>query len=334
MDPFEHIQEAPDLSGQVVVLDGKPIFTGSYSCVYKGELREDGQLVAIKVINAVRGSALHTMRRKLLRERTAWGALDHPNILPLYGFADDNKLFEPFGALISPWMQQGDAVDFLAENQDLLTDEDKVELWRDVVEGVNYLHSFNPQLVHGDLKPRNILIDDSGHARICDFGLVRVYLEGGSSGFTTTTNHTGTERYLAYELVIAAEDACPTVASDVWAVGCIGLEFVFSQPPYSARKGNYGGAIYADIRAGIPPATRPDDIAHHLDSLWIYLELCWGPDPDKRPSAAALSVWLQALLEHSSKPIEEHSLSEIQTNNEEEVIGESLEEDSKISPCR
>ncbi|KIM25260.1 hypothetical protein M408DRAFT_10599 [Serendipita vermifera MAFF 305830] len=55
MDSFEHIQEAPDLSGQVVVLDGKPIFTGSYSCVYKGELREDGQLVAIKVINAVRG---------------------------------------------------------------------------------------------------------------------------------------------------------------------------------------------------------------------------------------------------------------------------------------
>ncbi|KIM25262.1 hypothetical protein M408DRAFT_331357 [Serendipita vermifera MAFF 305830] len=66
-------------------------------------------------------------------------------------------------------MQQGDAVDFLAENEHLLTDGERVGLWRDVVEGVSYLHSFNPQLVHGDLKPRNILIDDSGHARICDF---------------------------------------------------------------------------------------------------------------------------------------------------------------------
>jgi hypothetical protein len=41
---------------------------------------------------------------------------------------------------------------------------------------------------------------------------------------TTTTHHTGTERYLSYELVLAGEDAIPTTASDVYAVGCIGLE--------------------------------------------------------------------------------------------------------------
>ena len=41
---------------------------------------------------------------------------------------------------------------------------------------------------------------------------------------TTTTHHTGTERYLAYELVIAGDEAIPTTASDIYAVGCIGLE--------------------------------------------------------------------------------------------------------------
>jgi serine/threonine protein kinase len=41
---------------------------------------------------------------------------------------------------------------------------------------------------------------------------------------TTTTTYTGTERYLSYELVLAGEDAIPTTASDVYAVGCIGLE--------------------------------------------------------------------------------------------------------------
>lgn len=41
---------------------------------------------------------------------------------------------------------------------------------------------------------------------------------------TTTTQHTGTERYLAYELVIAGEKAKPTTYSDIYAVGCIGLE--------------------------------------------------------------------------------------------------------------
>lgn len=44
---------------------------------------------------------------------------------------------------------------------------------------------------------------------------------------TTTTHHTGTERYLAYELVAAGEEAIPTTASDIYAVGCIGLEVCF-----------------------------------------------------------------------------------------------------------
>jgi hypothetical protein len=40
--------------------------------------------------------------QKVKRERRTWGAVKHPNILPLYGFADDEDLFQPFGALISP----------------------------------------------------------------------------------------------------------------------------------------------------------------------------------------------------------------------------------------
>jgi len=71
---------------------------------------------------------------------------------------------------------------------------------------------------------RNILIDDSGRAQICDFGLVRVFIDEGSTGMTTTTQHTGTERYLAYELVMAGESAVPTTSSDIYAAGCIGLE--------------------------------------------------------------------------------------------------------------
>jgi serine/threonine protein kinase len=68
----------------------------------------------------------------------------------------------------------------------------------------------------------NILIDDDGRARICDFGLVRI-LSDESTGLVTTTTHTGTVRYLAYELVVS-EQPVPTVASDVHALGCIGLD--------------------------------------------------------------------------------------------------------------
>jgi hypothetical protein len=48
MDPFEsQFPEAPDLSGEVAIVSYKPLFTGPYSCVYRGKLRQDGQMVRL-----------------------------------------------------------------------------------------------------------------------------------------------------------------------------------------------------------------------------------------------------------------------------------------------
>jgi len=72
-----------------------------------------------------------------------------------------------------------------------------------------------------DLKG-NILIDEQWNARLCDFGISRMLTEAGTSGDTTTSAHTGTARYLSYELL---ENTCiPTTASDVYALACTGLE--------------------------------------------------------------------------------------------------------------
>ncbi|KIM20552.1 hypothetical protein M408DRAFT_30270 [Serendipita vermifera MAFF 305830] len=175
--------------------------------------------------------------------------------------------------------------------------EKRIILWKDVVSGVSYLHSFNPGLIHGDLKPRNILIDESGNAQICDFGLSRIFLEEGSTGMTTTSAHTGTERYLARELVVGGDEACPTTASDVHAMGCIGLEFLFSQRPYPHRKNNLRGVIYTDIKLGVPPCQRPDDLSPTSEFLWALFVECWNLDPDKRPDAPELYKRLVAWLE-------------------------------------
>jgi len=69
----------------------------------------------------------------------------------------------------------------------------------------------------------NVLIWDDGTPKICDFGLVRIFLEEGSSGLTTTTAHTGTERFLSQELVLPDKTVLPTLASDIYALGCLGL---------------------------------------------------------------------------------------------------------------
>ena len=68
----------------------------------------------------------------------------------------------------------------------------------------------------------NILIDDQRNPRVCDFGISRMLTVPGTSGLTTTSAHTGTVRYLSYELI--EDTSVPTTASDVYALACTGLE--------------------------------------------------------------------------------------------------------------
>lgn len=70
-----------------------------------------------------------------------------------------------------------------------------------------------------------MLVDDDGVAKICDFGLLRLVRESAPTGMTTSSSHTGTTRYLSYEMISDDDnDPKPTTASDVYALACIGME--------------------------------------------------------------------------------------------------------------
>lgn len=68
------------------------------------------------------------------------------------------------------------------------------------------------------------MIDRENRAKVCDFGLTTFIHEHLEEAMTTIASSTGTVRYLAHELVDSDEDQPPTTASDIYAVGCIGLE--------------------------------------------------------------------------------------------------------------
>lgn len=263
-----------------------PEFTGNYSNVYRGKL--SGNLVAIKIIKGV-GTAKST-ERKLLRERTTWETLNHPNILPFYGYANDES-FEPFGALISPWCSGGDASQLLKEGASPLAPFERIAMWEGVVKGLAYLHEHNPPIIHGDLKPGNVLIGDDGKPKICDFGLVRIFLEEGHTGMTTTTEYTGTERYLAPELLAGDECVLPTIASDIYALGCLGLAIIYQQLPLCHRKNSLQGRVVSDIRKGIPPAPYSAARVFFEERPWTLISQCWVFNPTMRPMAAMLLDW-------------------------------------------
>jgi serine/threonine protein kinase len=75
-----------------------------------------------------------------------WKQLNHPNVLPFLGV--NTKLFSPSFCLISPWMENGNALSFLEKNPD----HDRWGMLLEIAQGLNYLHHLNPQVIHGDIK--------------------------------------------------------------------------------------------------------------------------------------------------------------------------------------
>lgn len=206
--------EIPNLKGQVRLLGTRPEFDGTYSSVHIGKYLDEK--VAIKMIRAVKKDK--AMMRKIGRELFVWGNLDHPNVLPLYGYIEDDG-YGITDAIISPWVENGSASLYIQAD---ITWEQRINLAMGVTDGLRYLHGFTPAIVHADLKPANILVDSNGTPLICDFGLVRLVTDDITTGLTTTSPHTGTARYLSYELVQSTNP--PTTASDVHALGCVLME--------------------------------------------------------------------------------------------------------------
>ncbi|PVF94196.1 kinase-like protein [Serendipita vermifera] len=281
MDDSSWDNAVRNLSGQLAPIDFREFWRGGHANVY--QISWNGSLVAVKVICPVSPS-LHSMRRKIRREGFIWSKLDHPNILPLLGFADDDKGFQHFGAFISPWCSQGNSEEYLFQRGDSMDLEERLGLLRVTVEGATYLHLLDPPIVHGDIKPANILIDQHGIPKLCDFGLSSIFLSEGATGLTTTTAHTGTERYLAPELVKSRDVCHPTRESDVYAMGCVGLKFILLIKPYANRQNNLQGHILRDILEGIPPATFEEAMDTPHQSLSITLSKSWDKTPSQRPT--------------------------------------------------
>lgn len=151
----------PNLSGQLAPISIRTHMRGGYADVFQSSWK--GQKVAVKKIMAV--NHLESMRRKIRREAIIWLKLDHPNVLPLLGFADDED-FQPFGAFISPWCDNGNSEQYIEKFKDSLDFDSRLKLILGTAEGVGYLHTRNPPLVHGDIKPANVLIDRFGTPKL------------------------------------------------------------------------------------------------------------------------------------------------------------------------
>lgn len=249
---------------------------GAFSDVYQAEFSTTKGNVKV----AVKSIREYTSKQKALttlkKEINVWCKLQHPNILPLYGISWTHGQ-RTLPGMVSPWCSNGDIRAYLECRQgDEQLAEIKHKLLKDTIHGLDFLHSHQPPIVHGDLKGANVLIRDNGDACICDFGFSAMTADQ----FSQSTAPGGTQRWMAPEL-FSKEYARHTTASDVWAYGCVVLEVEAGRIPYKGH--NNVSFLLAVVNRHLPAAE-----GVMPPGTWKIAEACWQFDPEKRPTARAL----------------------------------------------
>ncbi|KIJ54455.1 hypothetical protein M422DRAFT_24402, partial [Sphaerobolus stellatus SS14] len=218
-DPELSTRALMNISAQIKKLSEHPIASGGYCDLYLGE-RFGKEKVALKLVRLFGSTEAdkEIARRRFLKEAGIWATLYHHRILEFYGICDYGTL--PL-FMVSPFLSNGNIMRYLVE---VNPEANRYRLLVETAEGLAYLHSRQPPVIHGDLKGANILISNSGSALLADFGLSRLSHEA----TTANLQGAGSPRWLAPELVHTSDipEGMPlkTVQSDVYAFAHVMLE--------------------------------------------------------------------------------------------------------------
>ncbi|CAE6438469.1 unnamed protein product [Rhizoctonia solani] len=182
--------------------------------VYKWKLNEcepedtNSTPIAIKTLRCTSHSGAETrLPKRAAKELLTWTHLDHPNILPLLGFAT----FKGQLSMVSPWIPNGNLSAYLRDNQ--CSDTDRTTFCEQIRAGLAYMHSRD--MVHGDLKGANVMVSTRRIAMITDFG--NTILKDLARSFAPTTTFGITYQYAPPEHLVARSIPIATKQSDVYS---------------------------------------------------------------------------------------------------------------------
>lgn len=226
---------------------------------------ETGMKVAIKVYRPKNALDIEGEQRFRLEYKIAYECR-HANLLQPTGFS----IYGEYPYLVLPFCQYGSSEQLIGKE----LPED--EIWKyilDVSSGLNRLHTNDPQIVHQDIKPANILIDNTHNYTITDFGISLKRNE--FHGYSDEDN-SGTMAYMAPERF--QEETEPMPQSDIWGFGATLFEILTKKVPF----GEEGGKNQPQSKDSMPPMPGVPTSIQHL----VYA--CLDFDPGNRPTAQNL----------------------------------------------
>ncbi|KAL3528002.1 hypothetical protein ACH5RR_012658 [Cinchona calisaya] len=188
---------------------------GAFGTVYKGTLMNFQKLVAVKRLEKVLTEG--EGEREFHNEMTAIGRTHHRNLLRLLGYCVDGVK----RLLVYEYMSNGSLADILFAPENKPNWAERIRIACDIARGILYLHEeCETQIIHCDIKPQNILMDENNCAKIADFGLAKLLKHDQTKTFTAIR---GTKGYVAPEW---HQKLPVTVKADVYSFGIVLLEIV------------------------------------------------------------------------------------------------------------
>ena len=228
----------------------EPIGTGGSSQVYLAQDTALGREVAVKVLDP-HAAADSTLRKLFVKEARALAQLSHPNIVGVFDVGEVDGL--PF--IVMEYVS-GSSLKQRIERTGALPLADAVRLTDGIASGLAFAHSRG--IIHADMKPSNILLDQNDKPKICDFGIARTPEEASESPQLFAT-----ALYVAPERV---EGRPASIGSDIYGLGLVLYEMLVGKPPFTS--GN-AAVLLRDhvVRPPVPPSHLRPSLPKDVDSI-------------------------------------------------------------------
>lgn len=239
-----------------------------------------GRQVVVKIVRPRGDAAADTA--EALREARLVGNLNSPHIVTLHRV---EELPDTAGWFLEmEYMPGGSLDDLLAAGR--LPAERAEDIFRGLASALRAAHDRG--VVHGDVKPANVLLGANGEAKLADFGLARLRDEA-SRGLRGIA---GTPLYMAPEVLMGAG---LRAESDVWSAGVVLYRMLSSRHPFPATSLD---ELFFAVQ-NEPPAALGEDVAERLAALALQT---LAKRPEDRPPAAALVAAVEGRLGRSRPP--------------------------------
>jgi len=240
---------------------------GGFGIVYEAHDTSLDRLVALKALHPNLVNDM-TFLSRFKQEAKLAARLEHPNIVPVYEFNQaDGRYYIVMGL-----MTKGSLGDLLEKYGPRSSAQTKSFL-EQVLRGMAYAHERG--VIHRDLKPGNILIDEHNMAKIADFGFAKAMHSASSHSLSATGGVMGTPAYMAPE-IWRGKDA--SARSDIYSLGCIAYEMLTGKPLFD-------GESAAEIMT--KHVIDGPSFQDNLPDAWRELiEKCLAKDPTMRYQTA------------------------------------------------